>query len=204
LALSASRDVFVIHNLIRVRHRVRHKGTSNRLRSPIGETASAHEFDTGFIPNEYVFPNSEISPGGRHSRSDAGRSPGTRVGENSNSPQDASDCRFAACVKRQRNAPFNVLTCQRVDLRFGCLLPFGIARNDKGVGESPTTWLPTRHQCAEAALGNGYGRADYRSSEEVPCVATAQEDLYPPNFAIMTDRPAAASGCKSQLLASCS
>ena len=46
------------------------QGYANRLGSPIGETASAHGFDTGFIPMSIVFPNSEISPGGLHSRSD--------------------------------------------------------------------------------------------------------------------------------------
>ena len=58
------------------------KVTSNRLRSPIGETASAHGFDTGFMPMSIVFPNSVISPGGLHSRADLGRSPGTRAGGN--------------------------------------------------------------------------------------------------------------------------
>jgi hypothetical protein len=55
LVLCEPHDVVVIHTS---------KVTSNRLRSPIGETASAHGFDTGFIPMSIVFPNSEISPGG--------------------------------------------------------------------------------------------------------------------------------------------
>src|SRR5215831_14864840 len=47
----------------------------------IGKTASAHGFDTGFIPMSIVFPNSEISQeGGLHGRADPERSPGTRVG----------------------------------------------------------------------------------------------------------------------------
>ena len=61
LGISALRGVFVMHTS---------KVKSHRLGSPTGETASARGIEHWSIPMSIVFPNSEVSPGGLHSRSD--------------------------------------------------------------------------------------------------------------------------------------